>query len=209
MKSSHKLGIQILGAISARRAEEFLTDWANMPGPWPLTDMDQGSLAKFAESQKLLRNRYAKLVGDTLALGHLWLRDMLRRAWETSDPREREWLCFRLRDTYAAMVRRQDMSVEERKKEDLAADVTGPRYLAPRITPFEAAVFHFQHQGTRARRCANAECSLPYFFVGKKGQRFCSPACALPAQRESKRNWWNENRSKRKKVRERKRLPNS
>ena len=41
-------------------------------------------------------------------IGHPWLREMLRRAWESSNnQREREWLCFRMRDTYAVMVRTQ------------------------------------------------------------------------------------------------------
>jgi len=60
-----------------------------------------------------------------------------------------------------------------------------PRYLAPRITPFEAAVFHFQHQGTRARRCANAECSTSIFFRREERAAVLFSACALPAQRES------------------------
>lgn len=193
IKSSHKRGRQILGIISPSQAENLLTDWANLPGPWPLVDMDQESSMKFVDAQKRMRRRHGKFLGDPV--GHLFLRDLLRRAWSTSDLREREWLCFRLRDSYASMVRRHDMNTEERRKDD-TTDVIGPRYSAPPVTPLEGAIFHFQHQAKRAFRCPNLECPAPYFFVSKKGQKYCSGACAQPAQRESKRKWWQENRAK-------------
>lgn len=177
--------------------ERFLCDWVNVPGPWPLENMDKQSLARFGKAIERLRHHWAGIFGES-ALGNLWLRDMLRRAWDTSDIREREWLCFRLRDAYATMVRRdgihgEGMSIEDMRKEDL--DVTGPRYAAPPITPFETAIFHFQRRKT-ARRCLNPDCAAPYFFAAKKAQQFCSPDCALPARLESKRRWWNENRGK-------------
>lgn len=197
--------------ISRENAEEFLTGWANLLGAWPLRDEGNAVSTQKARSLTLLRTQYAKLLRDSGAtnvlmgdpeitpIGHPWLREMLRRAWESSNnQREREWLCFRMRDTYAVMVRRRDMSAEERRQEEIAAEVSGPRYLAPPVSPFEAALFYFQHQASRTRRCANAECAMPYFFVTKKGQRYCSPECALPAQRENKRRWWELNRGTRK-----------
>lgn len=192
-KSSHKSSHHILGAISADRAERLLTDWANLPGAWPLQSEGKEALRRLADAQKYMRHRYRDLLGDSGAIGHPWLRDMLRRAWDTGNIREREWICFRFRDAYASMVRRIPMSAEERRTEDLRADVAGPRYGAPPVNPIEAAIFHFQHS-RKARRCRNIDCAEPYFFASKKGQEFCCRDCALPAQRAAKRKWWNENR---------------
>jgi hypothetical protein len=42
--------------------------------------------------------------------------------------------------------------------------------------------------------CANKPggCPAPYFIKKKPKQKFCSDVCALPAQREFKRNWFRE-----------------
>jgi hypothetical protein len=42
--------------------------------------------------------------------------------------------------------------------------------------------------------CGNREngCPAPYFIRKKPNQKFCSDACALPAQREFKRRWFRE-----------------
>jgi hypothetical protein len=42
----------------------------------------------------------------------------------------------------------------------------------------------------RMRNCPNPTCPAPHFIAGRKSQLYCSDACALPAQRESKRIWW-------------------
>ena len=67
---------------------------------------------------------------------------------------------------------------------------------APVVTCLEAALYHLQRLGDRARHCGNPECPAPYFIAQKKGQKYCSPECAAPSQRESKRKWWNANRTK-------------
>lgn len=196
MKSSHIRRDQILGVISPMRAEAVLTDWANLPGPWPLEDMSNDAGLKFRDAMARLRRRHKAICGDSRSLGHLWLRDMLRRAWDASDMRERDWLLFRFRDSYAAMERRGDMPSNERMKEDFTADVTGPRYFPPPVTAVEAAAFYLQRNFNRARHCLNPDCPAPYFIVSKKGQRYCSEECAKPAQREAKRKWWTEHRGK-------------
>lgn len=43
---------------------------------------------------------------------------------------------------------------------------------------------------SRMRKCLNPACPAPHFLAARKSQRYCSDACALPAQRESKRIWW-------------------
>lgn len=51
--------------------------------------------------------------------------------------------------------------------------------------------------------CGNPECPAPYFLAKKSSQRFCSEVCAQGAQREAKRNWWNEHGSARRKAKRR------
>jgi hypothetical protein len=196
-KSSRKRARQILGVISPARAEALLTDWANLSGPWPLKFETKESLVRIGDERRRLYRRYKDLLDRPQfpVLGHPWLRDMLRRAWDTSDVREREWLCFRFRDAYSSMLRRSEMSPREMREEDLAADVAGARFKPPPVTPVEAAFFHLQRQAHRARHCRNPECPAPYFFASKHTQIFCSTPCALPTQRASKRKWWARNRS--------------
>lgn len=47
----------------------------------------------------------------------------------------------------------------------------------------------------RMRLCANPACPAPYFIARKHSQRYCGDACAVPAQREWKQNWWRQNRN--------------
>jgi hypothetical protein len=42
------------------------------------------------------------------------------------------------------------------------------------------------------RKCPNPICPAPYFIAARRSRRYCSDACSLPAQRESKRAWWNQ-----------------
>jgi hypothetical protein len=80
-------------------------------------------------------------------------------------------------------------------KEEIAVE-NRRESVPPDITPMEAALYHLQRIGDRARHCPNPECPAPYFIAMKKGQKYCSPDCAEPSRRESKRKWWNVNRGK-------------
>jgi hypothetical protein len=46
------------------------------------------------------------------------------------------------------------------------------------------------HVVDRMRHCPNAGCPAPYFIARRRSQKYCSDACALPAQREFKALWW-------------------
>src|SRR5205085_5065924 len=78
------------------------------------------------------------------------------------------------------------------------AVVESTLYDPPAITPIEGSLFYFQRASDKARHCGNAECDAPYFFATKKGQKYCSDACAIPAQREAKLKWWHDNRGRHK-----------
>lgn len=69
--------------------------------------------------------------------------------------------------------------------------------LPPRRTPFEESLFYLQQNRRRAMYCPNPKCETPCFFATKKAQKYCSLACAQPAQREAKRQWWADNKAKR------------
>ena len=127
----------------------------------------------------------------------------LGRAWYAPDLRQFEWYTWQAQMNYeqeAANAKHNVTSFEETLK-------NGPNVIAARIetydpptvvTPVEAAIFHLRHNRRRARCCPNPGCPAPYFFASKKGQKFCSPECAKPSQKESKRRWWTENRAKKK-----------
>jgi len=129
----------------------------------------------------------------------------LRPAWNTTDPREREWLIFQARQDYfrvrvaipCAIVRCETEGIDPAEH----AAVFGNRVDAelmktPPLTTLERALYYFQRHSGRARRCANPECPAPYFFASKKGQKYCTSKCSAPSQREQKRRWWRENRAK-------------
>jgi hypothetical protein len=149
---------------------------------------------------------------------------LLRDGWSASDPRHREWCFIRTRLAYHVEMERLSDAVREltmghSEVREVIDGVVQPRRSTPPITidsrdgmqfafltgllllpevpltAFEAAMFYLQTKLIdKLRRCPNATCPAPYFFATKKGQKFCSTVCAEPAQRESKRKWWNENR---------------
>lgn len=62
----------------------------------------------------------------------------------------------------------------------------------PSYSPFEKAILLLTDAAEFARYCGNPECFTPYFFASRRNQKYCSDACAKPAQREFKRRWWTE-----------------
>jgi hypothetical protein len=71
----------------------------------------------------------------------------------------------------------------------------GPREPPPQ-TAFEQAAFHFHRVAKRAQCCNNSDCPAPYFFIVKKGQKYCTQKCAAAGEREAKRRWWHENKKR-------------
>jgi hypothetical protein len=196
--SSEKKGHQILGVLSAKRAEALLTSWVNIPGSWPIHWPDHDEMQKFSDSQRRMQRLFRDLdEGDRQIIGHPWLRDFLRLAWNSRDLREREWFIFKMREFYNDMVRRREMTMDAiREDERQRVHANSLTNAVPKITGLEAALYHFLRNARRARRCANEKCETPYFFMSRKGQRYCSDICAIPARLAGQRRWWNENRGK-------------
>lgn len=52
------------------------------------------------------------------------------------------------------------------------------------------------HNAERLGFCRNLLCKHPRYIKRRDDQIYCSSTCAKPAERERKRRWWTENRSK-------------
>jgi hypothetical protein len=213
-KSSGESPRQILGVISAARAERLLTEWVNTD----LTDFQQDARAwerlfrrypeipsvpasdilPSSEANWLLFHQQMEMAGEAAA--------DLARAWESPNLRHFEWYTWKAQMDYeyqAASARNK--LLEPLEAGDRISSEKVPRAIATvletgeppeTITPVEAAIFYLRQNRKRALHCPNPDCPAPYFFASKKGQKYCSSECAKPSQRESKRRWWAENRSK-------------
>jgi hypothetical protein len=207
-KSSHKSPRQVLGVISPVRAERLLTEWVNtdLGGmlqtnvwerlfrrcpeivPIPLSEIVPANEANFDRFHHEME--MAEMVAADLA-----------RAWESEDLRHFEWYTWKAQMEYeyqAASARHNaiepELTMENRLK--AIAALTESSEPPETITPVEAAIFYLRGNRKRALHCPNSDCPAPYFFASKKGQKYCSPECAKPSQREAKRRWWAENRAK-------------
>ena len=196
INSSRKQGSKFLGVITPEKAESLLQDLANL-------NMGDYSLAHriierypdvFPSTMGRETNKYVILFTT---------QDYLRKAWDGPDLRHREWWLRKLRDLHERVARdsvshenyleRPQPSIFE---EFLLGGKDPVKQPVPEITVLEAAVLYLQRIGDRAKHCQGPNCSAPYFIAPKRSQKFCKPECAEPAQRESKRQWWRENRAK-------------
>lgn len=208
-KSSHKSPRRILGVISAARAERLLTEWVNTD----LTDLPTD-----AKAWERLFRRYPEIpsvpISDILPSSEVNFLQFhhqmemaeevaadLATAWESANLRHFEWYTWKAQMEYefqAASARHNliEPGITAENRQDAIAAVTESSEPPAIITPVEAAIFYLRRNHKRALCCPNPDCPAPYFFASKKGQKYCSPECAKPSQRESKRRWWDENRAK-------------
>jgi hypothetical protein len=112
-----------------------------------------------------------------------WVGVLLPMIWDTPDLRVRESMILRLLRTMP---------------DSLLWLIQPTRYIPG---PFEQVLVHFLKAADRARHCNNPDCVAPYFFAKRRSQKYCSDACALPSQREFKRQWWAEHGEARRKAR--------
>jgi hypothetical protein len=57
-------------------------------------------------------------------------------------------------------------------------------------TQLQKATYLLLQNSARVKVCANPDCPAPYFIARKTIQRYCSPDCLKPFQREWKQSWW-------------------
>jgi hypothetical protein len=205
MSSRQKPESKILGVISPARAKEFLKALANGKMTFPYTEALR---KRYAEIAKPVWKSPEEWRGDLI-----WMQYYLRRAWDAPNDRVREWYLFSMRRQYsqtaAEVVTFRTKPTPSGGSPPFPPGSVSPEFEPmlelvpqifiepPQITPFEAAAFYFQSRiGDRAKHCRHVDCPAPFFIAEKRWQKFCSEACAGPANRESKRKWWHEKRAK-------------
>jgi len=211
--------------VGRQRADRLLIDWANAQTDYPTTEARPFSKAAKdyisrtdADIMRLIR-RYPELFSglpsaepppqeaESKVPSSHWeiiarVQQFLRLAWDAPDLRHRDWYIFKARERFHELAvflpmweSRVLASNAKSPLDELTAAEFETRINPPAMTPFEQVMYRFHRIAGDARHCKNPECPAPYFF-GKKGQKYCSSKCSAPAQREQKRRWWQENRSK-------------
>jgi hypothetical protein len=181
------------------RGERFLLELAN------LKQADPAAIARFQEKysdfvippqseQGELRlasmSPAARLglyeVHDSFSRPMFNLQVLLRRAVDRPTALDRE-----LALSLASLeVQKQFLRALERKRTD------GPNPALD--TPWKGfgnifvALMPAGRLADRLRRCENPSCPAPYYIAKRRNQKFCTEICAVPAQQEQKRAWWNE-----------------
>lgn len=205
-KSNGKSGHQILGIIEAGRAEKMLTRLVNTSYPnSPSEEAWKQMFRIFPELTEISTDFKQQM--EMCEFIAAWLR----KAWDAGrDLRRFEWFAWQAQNETGLASDRarhnfifsgdpsKNAITESRiSNSPVLADSEGPPAI---ITSIEAAIFHFRREFDRVLRCANPECPTPYFFRNRKGQTYCSTECSKPAQRESKRKWWQRERSQKAKL---------
>jgi hypothetical protein len=128
------------------------------------------------------------------------LRNEIRKIWKERD---------------LTVKRLGVLRIAQHQYHQLWASDTDPSWAFPNAdrasrlrfpTPFQQILEYLIRPNVHTSICTNPRCSAPYFFSSRLGQKFCSDACALPAQREFKRRWWAEHGRKWRANRKKKRL---
>lgn len=204
---------RVLGVITPLQIESVLLGSVNLPNPIDYPD-NRPEFERWFERWKWMftfrgEDQYGKskaleMPREQLEIFAPAFRTTLRRLWQEQDLRQRDWYLYRLRDIYHQLILTLENpgSFEYGSKESTLLRRLTDRLFqdVPRVSPFEAAIFWLQANQSRMLYCQNPMCETPYFFRTKKGQKFCSPECANPVRKESKRRWWVENRGKTAKV---------
>jgi hypothetical protein len=182
--------------IDPARAERFLRDLANK---YPVNELLAGVLkdrfpghALIVKPAQRIRTLYPEMASpfaDDLTMwaeSLYWTQILLRRAWTAHDARHRNWYLYEMRKQYRDAVIQATLRTT---KTEFVSEVPGPGanllYTSktlidpPAMTPFEATADYFQSRvGDRAKYCAYAECSDPYFIAPHgKARKYCSEKC--------------------------------
>jgi hypothetical protein len=208
--------LQFWANLADVNADEFRSELESLTKSAPESFGTLIGLLEAADSQSVEERR------EDLLRSVWGLREHLRAAWQATDLREREWYIYELRRLYtrhtaAASLRAMEPAFKcildrlvSQNPQSESASVDMQRLGAelghssrfygywvdppPALTVFERTMFHFQRIAYRARKCENPECMAPCFFMKRKGQKYCTEECALPAQRKAKSEWWARNR---------------
>ncbi len=198
-------------AIDRREAERFLVELLN------LRSEDQGAVRRFGqmfegyvpyepismpmrksatkEEVKALRNaeNAARLVSNTRSFDSLM--STLKAAWVYPTALGREVAVLGVLHEALNNYLQTDVELLSEEMQHKRQRAYGSIVLA---------LLHAGRIVDRMRYCPSPHCAAPYFIAKRRSQKYCSDGCAVPAQREFKRAWWDEHgkewRAERKKV---------
>jgi|GEM_PF-3163932 hypothetical protein len=92
----------------------------HVPSPAVIRSLKEKKVAfEIVEAAQSLRMNYPDLFGGCTDLDIFTLRHLLRKAWESSNPREREWLVFVIRNFHAQVTRLGQAFLEDGGKKRL------------------------------------------------------------------------------------------
>jgi hypothetical protein len=114
------------------------------------------------------------------------VRRVLAMAWRRPTVLSRQLCILQLLATYVSL------SGLEVEKANYEGDEFWADWLESRVDPFSLVGLRALQIADRMRYCPNPTCLSPYFIAYRRSQKYCTDACALPAQRELKRAWWKE-----------------
>lgn len=174
-----------LAKISPAEAKRFLTELANLNDDavarfnkrFGHLIPDVAEVA-FVVTPQGARGTTAEEKNQSMERWILELRNLVRRIWIEPDLRTKRYGVF--------LLWKWAMSSKGVVEQDI------PSWLPP-PSPFEQAIQLLIDAADFAHYCGNPECFTPYFFAARRNQKYCADACAIPAQREFKRQWWAEN----------------
>lgn len=207
---------KILGDFPATRIKRFLLESANLPNPidfpehrkqfgrwlerWQRfftfqSEIEVQSRRRDGSSRTSSSWRATLVPTNELKLFAPILRTTLNRLWVEKDARQREWYMYRLRDAHRQMVRHLEGWGENATWGGRSTPTRLTDYAfqeVPRASFFEVALCWLQAYQNHFRFCPNPECVAPYFLRVGRRHVYCTPACANPARKESKRRWWHK-----------------
>ena len=169
-------------SVSAQRSELFLKQWTNLP--W---DIDEGRLKRFLEEfDDFLPTHGAKIGPERRSVP---LASLLHA--DIPSTKKPEYVFWAVKDEVMGAWT-QPTEVERQKR----LLVTAGLYMAASGTMGMDGFLQVLLQAIRKAPflayCRNPECPHRFFIARRVGQPYCSHPCARPAQRETKRRWWNE-----------------
>ena len=159
----------------AARAKRFVLKSAN-------NHDDPEFLIGQRETVELTNEQRAELFGNIRRIA-----EILRRAFETSDDYERDWLFFWARKENAII--QSPLGIGRAPGViSMAADSEIDQYIS----------FVQRKLAGRMAVCARGKaCDKPFFFKKRNRQTYCSTHCVQDAINEGKLRWWDKNGKRR------------
>jgi hypothetical protein len=172
-------------AISDKRLERFLVEWANLPNiaepPKAHDGSDDIENWTYPERDDLVRRFPEFAIGAEAMLSDSV--EVLRKAWRsTADQRAREWYVF--------MLRAAHYDTRQADPQRYSPPLIPVELEPPPLDAFEQAMLYFQRRGPAAMFCQRVGCTTPYFFRRERRDKCCSDLCTHLFRTQYQRDWW-------------------